>query len=334
MKIDKHLYARKLKTKTSYFTQIDGQYVPLGDNEADARRSLNILLGRAANDTIESMCKGFIEEQRQLLIDNDPSALAKRTLEDYEEALTKRIVPVFGHMRPSQFKPMHAAQYLAAGRAAKRAVRANREIAALGSAFNYGMAQGACESNPCRGVRRNKERPRSRSVSIAELNAFLSFAKGIGGSMYMVALIGCMVAITGRRRSEVLSLSRHEIGALGVEATDSKVDGREYLIEWSSLLSKLFAEAQAIREGCVSSMFAFPTESGQPYTDRGFKALWNRLMHRYAASGGEWFRAHDLRALYVSEMLARGENPNTHRNTETMHRVYDRRRTIKVKPLA
>jgi hypothetical protein len=48
----------------------------------------------------------------------------------------------------------------------------------------------------------------------------------------------------------------------------------------------------------------------------------------------DWFRAHDLRALYVSEMLEQGRAPNTHQNEETMRRVYDRRRLIKVTPLA
>ena len=56
-------------------------------------------------------------------------------------------------------------------------------------------------------------------------------------------------------------------------------------------------------------------------------------MHSYEKSGGAWFRAHDLRAMYVSMMLARNQNPETHQNEETMRRVYDRRGEIKVTPL-
>lgn len=80
-------------------------------------------------------------------------------------------------------------------------------------------------------------------------------------------------------------------------------------------------------------MFLFPNNEGQPYSDSGFKCLWNRLMHDYQKGGGTWFHAHDLRAMYVSLMLGRGLNPNTHQNEETMKRVYDRRGEIKVTPL-
>jgi hypothetical protein len=61
-------------------------------------------------------------------------------------------------------------------------------------------------------------------------------------------------------------------------------------------------------------------------------------MRAYAPVGKEsarWFRAHDLRALYVSEMLEHVKrDPNTHKNPQTMRTVYDRRKTIKVTPLA
>lgn len=48
----------------------------------------------------------------------------------------------------------------------------------------------------------------------------------------------------------------------------------------------------------------------------------------------KWFTAHDLRALYVSEMLFQERDPNTHKQEKTMSRVYDRRELIKVTPLA
>ena len=57
-------------------------------------------------------------------------------------------------------------------------------------------------------------------------------------------------------------------------------------------------------------------------------------MRKYQARYGDRFRAHDLRALYVSEMLDQGRDPNTHKNQQTMRKVYDRRRVIEVTPLA
>lgn len=54
---------------------------------------------------------------------------------------------------------------------------------------------------------------------------------------------------------------------------------------------------------------------GQPYTEQGFKAMWNRIMEDWLKlSGAERFTFHDLRAYYVTVMVGRGENPETHAN--------------------
>lgn len=283
---------------------------------------------------ITEMCKAYIAEQRELLRTNDPAALSPVTIRDYVEALTKYIMPEFGHMKPKMFKPSHAAQYLMAARKNGRAIRANREIAALASAFNFGMAMGAVDENPCRGVRRNKERPRTRSVSIAEVNSLISIAEERGGAAHMVALIAVTVALTGRRRCEVLELPVTAMKPDGIEMEDTKTARfgmRRYMVSWSPLLRQVVETAATIRP---AGDFLFPTRTGKPYTDSGFKTEWNKLMKIYEAKQGERFRAHDLRAMYVGEMLERDENPNTHKNEGTMRRVYDRRKTIKVTPLA
>jgi len=62
--------------------------------------------------------------------------------------------------------------------------------------------------------------------------------------------------------------------------------------------------------------------------------MWNRLMTEYVAAGGQHFTAHDLRAPFVTEKLERGEDPKTHKNPATTHRVYSRAATVKVKPIA
>lgn len=335
------LYMRQGKRRALYFAQIARRYTPLGHDLEKAKRLLAKLLEQpVCADTIEAMCDAYLAEQKQLLRDHDPVALAAGTIADYELCLRTRILPVFGAMRPSEFKPSHGAQYLARRRLAGSGVRANREMAALSAAFNFGMANGLVDANPCRGIRRNKERPRQRRVTVAEFNGFLAHARGLGGSAYLVALIGCCVALSGRRRAEILSLPKSALQSDGFVVTDAKTKAgeaeRKYFVEWSPTLRQVVQEVAAIKRN-VASIYLFATLDGQAYTDRGFKCLWNRLMHSYAPGGPEspeWFRAHDLRALYVSEMLDQGRNPNTHANEETMRRVYDRRNTIKVSPLA
>lgn len=281
---------------------------------------------------ISTLCRLFLAEQRQLLAEGDAGALSARTIADYTEALDRHMVPTFGAMRVTVFKPTHAAQYLLKCRREGRPVRGNREVAALASAFNHAMALGEVDVNPCRGVRRNRERPRTRSVSIAELNVLLDLAQQQGGSAYMVALIAVMVALTGRRRAEIRTMRADQVTDDGVVATDSKNRaGRHYLIRWSPMLHRVVDEAAKIKP---RSTHVFPNRSGQPYSDSGFKCVWQRLMRVYEGNTGDRFRAHDLRALYVSEMLDRGEDPHTHQNTATMRKVYDRRRLIEITPLA
>jgi hypothetical protein len=176
-----HLYCRELKTKTSWFTQVEGKYIPLGSDKAVAERRLAELMHKGMPDTVASMCRSYIKEQRELLAAGDPNSLSPATIDDYEVSLEKHVMPVFGKMRPADFKPSYVAQFLNNARKAKRGIRANRDMAALGSAFNHGMVLGLVEANPCRGVKRNKERARTRSVSIAEFNVRIS---GHGGQRF------------------------------------------------------------------------------------------------------------------------------------------------------
>ena len=338
IKIAPYLYARQGKRGRCYFTHVNGKYVPLGNDEEIARQKLYELgLGEPIPITIEKMCLEYLADQTELQKMKSPDALGERTLRDYETALKKKIIPVFGALNPMDFTPSMAAQYLMIQRKNGRAVRGNREIAALNSAFNFGMQQGYVDSNPCHGVRRNKEMPRTRSVKIEEFRSMLLFAKHKGGSSYMVALIAAMVALTGRRRAEIIHLKKTDLTADGIVAKESKVKhggiARKQLIAWTPLIKDIIAEAQKIHG---ESEYLFPTKEGTPYTDMGFKTMWNRMMRAFIPEGPKsprWFHAHDLRSMYVTEMLDLGLDPNTHKNPETMRRVYDRRRVVEVTPL-
>lgn len=79
--------------------------------------------------------------------------------------------------------------------------------------------------------------------------------------------------------------------------------------------------------------YLFANQEGHLYTDSGFKTMWNRNMQDYVRQGGISFTAHDLRAYYVTEKSAKGENPETHHNPAATKRVYDRTRVVRGKPL-
>lgn len=52
-----------------------------------------------------------------------------------------------------------------------------------------------------------------------------------------------------------------------------------YLVAWSPLLRQLVNEALAMNRG---KDYISANMNGVPYTDSGFKAMWNRVMHDYA----------------------------------------------------
>jgi len=45
----------------------------------------------------------------------------------------------------------------------------------------------------------------------------------------------------------------------------------------------------------IRGFYLFCTKQGQPYSDTGFKAMWNRVQVKWAESGGERFTFHDIR---------------------------------------
>lgn len=331
------------KRRTLYFCKPQNKYTPLGHDLDAAIGELAKLMEAPlapGQQTVEHMCLEFIKEQKRYLANNDLEALAPRTIKDYEESLTRFIIPVFGHMHPDAVTKNHIAKYLKDGRGTRR-TRVNRERAALSSAYKFGLAESMAKENPCHGVPRNSERPRRRNVTIAEFNDFLAHARAKGGSAYLVALIGCTVAITGRRRGEVLTLTRAALQPEGFRVRDIKTKvgepERNYLIEWSDVLRQIITEVTAIKRRVQSIYLFATTNEGTPYTGAGFNCLWNRLMHSYAPGGVEsdkWFHAHDLRALYVTQMLGQERDPKTHKNAQTMINVYERSQVIKVSPLA
>lgn len=332
--LPEYMDVRHGRRTTTYYAILKGKRHNLGhDRQAAEIKLRELIAGKPTAGTIADMCYQFIAFHRAAIEAGRPE-LAETTVDEYENSLVKYVLPVFGAMPPHAFKPTHSAQYLLAQREKGRAVRGNREMAALGSAFNFGMSKGMVSGNPCHGVKRNKEKPRSRRPETHEVNALTQLARSRGDSAYMCMLIGLMVAITGRRRAEVMRLTKFALRDDGIHVVDAKTktgeSERTYLVAWSPLLRQLVEEALAMNRG---RDWIFANLDGQPYTDSGFKTLWGRTMTAYVKAGGKRFTAHDLRAYYVTEKSAKGENPETHRNPATTKRVYDRTRTVKVKPL-
>lgn len=270
---------------------------------------------------------------------------ARRTRADNEIEID-RLDKVFGRMAVADLRVRHAAAYL---RERGARVRANREIALLSHAIRWGMNEGLVdlERHPFGsrktgdGVIYNRERPRTRLVTDGELERFLAYARPT--SPIIAALVE-LLYLTGQRRADLLAMRVNAIEPEGLRVVQSKT-GARLLIEWSPRLRAavdvalaVHAEQHARRK--VAPLTLICARDGQPYTDAGIKAMFNRTMRAAAdAERGppallERFRMQDMRPKAISDVGGgkRGKDLAGHRTQATTDRVYDRVTFRRVRP--
>ena len=117
-------------------------------------------------------------------------------------------------------------------------MRANRELSLLSTVFAYGLELGWCTTNPCMGVRRNKERPRTRNVEQVEYDDFLAFARSRGTTGQMLAATAELSYLSSQRRQDILALRLSEIREDGIYVTRLKT-GARVVIEWTAAVVRL-----------------------------------------------------------------------------------------------
>ena len=351
-----YAYEKKDGTYSFRFNHWDGYYIKLGSDLDAARKKAHSI--HAGKPIVGSLADLVQEYWKSVWFTN----LAVRTKADYEEH-SKHVLRVFGQMAPDDIHATHIAHYLRIERK-KAPVRANREIRGfLSSVYEYGIEIGAAKSNPCRQVRRNPEKPRTRKVEKLEISGISKTAAKMGASAQLITLAAEFCAIAGRRREDVLRLPipKHDDEIIRIEQQKTKYDEAQVIIEIPittglrdvidraraihRLREQLFEEREAARlakgkigkEKCpVRSRFLFCTQQGQPYSNSGFKTMWNRIQVQWEVEGGKRFTFHDLRAYYVTEAKARGwevKDTTGHKDESTANRIYDRRRDRKGRPL-
>jgi integrase len=173
-------------------------------------------------------------------------SLAPATQRDYSGYIRRTLRPVFGHCDPHEVTSGHVAQFLQRRQDGGSAVVANREMACLSTVFNYGMrtTPPGCNSNPCHGVSRNTERPRTRYVEHDEFRKVFD-AVSEPFQDFLAALY-----LTGLRQQDIRALKRSQITPQGLRVTHKKTDqstGKTVLVEMSDALRYLSSEPRLAR---------------------------------------------------------------------------------------
>lgn len=310
--------------------------LPAGQDKAAARKWwATVVLPRLEaqeapnnDDTVASVIDAYLISPQYL-------KLAEKTRGEYARDLG-RLKEKFGAIRYARseaeaatgefLRRMHIAGHLDG---AEKKTAANRQVAALSSAFAVAVRSGRTEYNPCRGVERNSERPRDRLVTHGE------YAKLKHAAPDVIRIAMLLARLTGMREGDLLALTWRQVVGDEIRVTPAKTaasTGISQRIRVTPSLRVVLEAAKHLRGG-LRSMFVIHNSSGQGYTQSGFQSMWQRTVKK---SGVVDVHFHDLRALAVTaaERRERGSGSDLagHADPATTRRIY-RRGAVKVSPV-
>lgn len=194
--------------------------------------------------------------------------LRPATQKDYHNILT-RLDHHFGKMRLGTLKTSQCAHFLEVRkRAGRGATRANREMAVLSAVHEFGLRQMYVDANPCRGMRRNTERPKSGIVTDVQ---FLDvFERSNEPFQDLIA----SDYLTGVRQTDIIAWKRAEnIKKEGIVYVQSKTR-KPHSIAWSDALA-FFVQRSIDR--APDAELIFTNTEWQPWTTSGIASQLARL---------------------------------------------------------
>lgn len=301
--------ARRLKSgKTLYY--YGQQKVPLGSDLNRAR----IEWARLENGGVYSSTT-FLQV----------SDLWQKKLKDVKASTAKgygialgSLSDAFGHFQLESITAQDVREYLDK-RSAK--VSANREVAILSIIWNWCRERGMTnQANPCAGVRKNRERPRTRYIHESEFNDIRGKGCGFLRDAMDLALL------TSQRPQDLLSATLSHIKEGYLEFVQQKT-GAKLRFRIEGELKTLLERPRSVR-----SVFLIADDHGQPIH---IQRLQRAFQTARKAAGVPYCQFRDLRAKAVSDEpdLKTASGRAGHADEKTTARVYRRVKGDTVRPL-
>jgi site-specific recombinase XerD len=210
--------------------------------------------------------------------DNGMDELKPATRKQYDYFLFGILDHTFGHLTPHEIDDGTIAQYLEKRKREGAAVAGNRERACLSSVFEFAMRQGWARRNPCRGVRRNRERASKVHVESDDLAAAIDRAP-----VHFVPVLQ-LAYMTGMRQVDEIELRVSDITPAGIEYTESKT-GKPVTHTWTPTLRKLIRgilETRAALDPQPAHDRLLTNRFGQPLTMWGIISNMRRLKVKWS----------------------------------------------------
>jgi integrase len=191
----------------------------------------------------------------------------------------------FGHLMPAQVEPTLVAQFLEKCEENGGPAAGNRAKAALSSVFEFAMRKGWAKVNPCRGVRRNKERESKVRIERASLVSTLDRAPG------HFSLVMQFAYLTGVREIDIILMTVAAVTPDGIRYVESKT-GKPAWHPWTPILRGLVREILEARHERMTHQYVnkyrkprvlpvhdrlFTNRFGKPLTMWGITSNMRRL---------------------------------------------------------
>lgn len=211
--------------------------------------------------------------------------LAHRTQLDYCKYIDGALIPTFGHMGPGELTTPEVAKWLRLEKLRGAGSQANKKVACLSSAYQFALGMELAESNPCRGIRRNKTRARDRYVRHDEFllyfNASPDHLQDIMAGIYLMEL----------RPHEARDMLRTAITPHGIVNEGETKTEKLKVISWSPALQFFLTRATSR----CQSPFVFTNSRGEKWTETAMHSALATVRATLPEGSPRW-TFHDLRA--------------------------------------
>jgi integrase len=311
-----------------YVTIIHGSYwyrppnakaVRIGPEDDRAGMYTFMAKAEMPSGPVKTMNDLFNRYEREVIPTLEP-----RTQKDYRSHLVV-LRKTFGHMAPNDIIPKDVGKFLDGP--ARGSIQRNRQIATLSAVYTKAVGRWyEADRNPCSSVERNPSKARDRNVTDAEFAAVYKLAN----PRLQVAMD--LALLTGQRQGDLLAMKWSQVTPEGVTLRQGKT-GKRLMIGMSPTLQAVLERARAFLPN-LPREYVLRRRDGQPYTQNGFRAIWQRTLRRHKKAGGERFTFHDLRGKSATDSLTLNDAYERlgHTSIAMTRRVYDRG-TRKVTPL-
>ena len=143
--------------------------------------------------------------------------------------------------------------------------------------------------------------------------------------------------LTGMSQRDMLALRLVDCTDAGIEDTQSKTGKRLRFTRSPDLrqVCDRIADLKASKEAKASA-YVFARRNGQPFTQDGFRTVWQRIQVKLAEGAAKRFTWHDIRAKCLTDADRQGQNAQAiagHVNRSMTGRYIKERRVDVVEPL-